>query len=146
MDESPKVTGVRIADADREQVAERLRTAAAEGRLTLAESDERQAAAYAALTADDLRPLVADLPRPVVTPDHTLTPDARRRLTIHAVIAGVLGFLLITGAIVREVLFDPDFGPGPDGVPLGPLFLLALSVFVHLRVARRRSAVSDLPR
>jgi hypothetical protein len=138
MDESPKVTGVRIADADREQVAERLRTAAAEGRLTLAEADERQAAAYAALTADDLRPLVADLPRPVVAPEHTLTPDARRRLTAHAVVAGIIAVLLIAGSIVSEVLFDSDFGP--DGVPMGPLFLLALSVFVHLRIARRRSA------
>jgi hypothetical protein len=128
---------IRIADADRESVAERIRTAAAEGRLTLAESDERQAAAYAALTAEDLRPLVADLPRPVVAADTSLTEDAKRRLTTHAMIVGVLGLLIVTGSIVGAVV-----GFGAPFVPVFPLFWLALSVLVHYRIARRRSIES----
>lgn len=54
--------GLRAADADREQVAQQLREAHAEGRLDLAELDERTAAAYAARTYGDLAGIIADLP------------------------------------------------------------------------------------
>jgi Domain of unknown function (DUF1707) len=53
---------LRIADADRERVAERLRRAAGEGRLAPEELEERLEAAFAARTQADLAPLVADLP------------------------------------------------------------------------------------
>ena len=56
---------LRVSDADREQVAERLREAAGEGRLTMEELDERLEAAYDARTSADLAPLTADLPHPV---------------------------------------------------------------------------------
>ncbi|WP_393916181.1 DUF1707 SHOCT-like domain-containing protein [Halostreptopolyspora alba] len=55
---------VRVADSDREAVAELLRAAVTEGRLDLAELDERLSAAYAAKTRADLEPLTADLPAP----------------------------------------------------------------------------------
>ncbi|MEU6129612.1 DUF1707 domain-containing protein [Saccharopolyspora sp. NPDC047091] len=53
---------LRVSDADRDQVAERLRAAFDEGRLGLAEYDERVRDAYAAVTRADLVPLTADLP------------------------------------------------------------------------------------
>jgi Domain of unknown function (DUF1707) len=53
---------LRVSDADREQVAETLRHAAGEGRLTMDELDERLGAAYAAKTFSDLTPLTSDLP------------------------------------------------------------------------------------
>jgi hypothetical protein len=53
---------LRISDADRHRVAELLREAAGEGRLDIAELDERLEAAYAAKTYGDLVPLTADLP------------------------------------------------------------------------------------
>ncbi|MEJ2884816.1 DUF1707 SHOCT-like domain-containing protein [Actinomycetospora aeridis] len=53
---------LRAGDADREAVAEILRTALGEGRLELTEVDERLAQTYAARTYADLEPLVADLP------------------------------------------------------------------------------------
>jgi hypothetical protein len=53
---------VRASDAERDQAAEILRTAYAEGRLTRAELDERTGAAYAARTRADLRRLTGDLP------------------------------------------------------------------------------------
>lgn len=52
----------RAGDADREAVAERLRIAAGEGRIDLAELDERLTQAYAAKTYGQLETLVADLP------------------------------------------------------------------------------------
>jgi hypothetical protein len=53
---------LRVADADREQVAEALRRAAGEGRLTVDELGERLDAAFAARTRSELDRLVADLP------------------------------------------------------------------------------------
>ena len=55
---------LRASDADRERVAERLRHAAGEGRLTVEELDERVERAYAARTGSDLAQLTADLPEP----------------------------------------------------------------------------------
>ncbi len=53
---------LRASDADREQVAERLRQAAAEGRLLTEELEQRLEAAFAARTYGQLNALVADLP------------------------------------------------------------------------------------
>jgi hypothetical protein len=62
---------LRIGDAERHDVAEILRRAAGEGRITLEELDERLEAAYGAKTYADLVPLTADLPlaqRPATPP------------------------------------------------------------------------------
>jgi hypothetical protein len=61
----------RIADADRQAMVERLRTHYADGRLDLAEFEERVAAAWAARTRRELEPLASDLPvlfAPTVAP------------------------------------------------------------------------------
>lgn len=56
----------RISDTDREAVASLLSTALGEGRLTVAEYDERLQDAYRATTAQDLETLTVDLPVPTV--------------------------------------------------------------------------------
>lgn len=53
---------LRIGDREREQAVVHLGTAFGEGRLELAEYDERVASAYGAKTASDLLHLTADLP------------------------------------------------------------------------------------
>ena len=53
---------LRVSDKERHDVAEVLREAAGEGRITLDELDERLEATYAARTYADLVPLTADLP------------------------------------------------------------------------------------
>ncbi|MEJ8279231.1 DUF1707 SHOCT-like domain-containing protein [Pseudonocardia spirodelae] len=53
---------MRISDADREAAARRLHDALGEGRITLTELEERLDAVYAARTARDLVPPLADLP------------------------------------------------------------------------------------
>jgi len=69
----------RASDADREHVAERLRDAAGDGRLTIPELEERLEAAFAARTYAELEPLTHDLP------DHPYSgprvPSAVRRDT-----------------------------------------------------------------
>jgi hypothetical protein len=78
---------MRAADADRQQVAEQLRAALEEGRIDLAEFDERLRDAYAAKTYGDLDRLLTDLPNaaPVVpAPPRAVAPAAtgqRDRLT-----------------------------------------------------------------
>ncbi|WP_460862055.1 DUF1707 SHOCT-like domain-containing protein [Nocardiopsis coralliicola] len=59
---------MRASDADRDAAAERLAAALAEGRLTLAEYDERLHAAMAAVHRADLAALTADLPEPPAAP------------------------------------------------------------------------------
>ena len=56
------MTELLASDADRERIAERLRSAAGEGRLTPAELEERLERAFSARTDAELAPLVADLP------------------------------------------------------------------------------------
>jgi hypothetical protein len=58
----PVPLGVRISDSDRERAAERLNQALVEGRVTVAELEERLAAVYAAHYAAELRPPLADVP------------------------------------------------------------------------------------
>ncbi|GAA1593925.1 hypothetical protein GCM10009678_90120 [Actinomadura kijaniata] len=53
---------MRASDADRDQVADRLREALAEGRITPEEHSERIDAVYRARTYADLEPVLADLP------------------------------------------------------------------------------------
>ncbi len=53
---------LRAGNAEREVVVRRLNDAFGEGRLDLAELDQRIAQAYAAKTMGELRPLLADLP------------------------------------------------------------------------------------
>ncbi|RZU51894.1 uncharacterized protein DUF1707 [Krasilnikovia cinnamomea] len=59
-----RVDTMRASDADRQQIADRLKAALDEGRLSLAEYDDRVRDAYAARTYADLLELTADLPQP----------------------------------------------------------------------------------
>ena len=58
----PEPRNLRASDADRERVAETLREAAGDGRLTMDELDERLDAVYAAKTYAELEPITHDLP------------------------------------------------------------------------------------
>ena len=60
---------LRTSDAEREATVARLHQALAEGRLELAETEERVTAAYAARHRDELPPLLADLPSSASAPE-----------------------------------------------------------------------------
>jgi hypothetical protein len=72
---SPEPRGIRISDADREQAAQRLHHALAEGRITLSELEERLAVVYAARYEVELRPPLADLPGAEVAVGAAAVPD-----------------------------------------------------------------------
>lgn len=128
------LTGIRASDAEREAVATCLREAVSAGFLTLAEADERQAAAYAAVTRAELTPLTADLPtaqEPAPPPEPRrgpLTSAARRRLAVHAAVVGFLVAFLVTRWAMD---------PAPWFWPVWPMFWLGISLLVHRRFATR---------
>jgi hypothetical protein len=59
----PDRGNLRASDADRERVADIVREAAGDGRLTMEELDERLDAVYAAKTYAELEPITKDLPQ-----------------------------------------------------------------------------------
>jgi hypothetical protein len=59
---APGPSDLRASDADRDRIADVLRDALAEGRLTAVEHAERVERAYRAKTVGELEPLVRDLP------------------------------------------------------------------------------------
>lgn len=58
----PEPGGMRASNQDRERVAQVLHTAMAEGRLTVAELQERLDSVYASKTLAELEPITRDLP------------------------------------------------------------------------------------
>ncbi len=64
----PEPRNLRASDADRERVANVLREAAGDGRLTMDELDERLDAVYAAKTYAELEPITHDLPDSAAAP------------------------------------------------------------------------------
>jgi uncharacterized protein DUF1707 len=69
---------VRIGDAEREQVAQRLHVHVGSGRLDLAEFEQRIDAAYQARTRGELAAVLADLPERIERPRPAARPVAGR--------------------------------------------------------------------
>jgi hypothetical protein len=132
---------LRASDSDRDAVAEQLREAHTEGRLTLEELEERLGKAYTARTFADLAPLTADLPlsfsagtvapRPATGPARV--PPARSQPSgswvdtglragwyAWATVVGinVMIWLLVTIGTGNWVYFWPAWVAGPWGVVL----------------------------
>jgi hypothetical protein len=76
---------LRCSDVDRDRVAEALRQAAGDGRLTLSELEERLDATFRARTYGELEPITADLPQgPYPVPGVAAqAPVARRSSASH---------------------------------------------------------------
>jgi Domain of unknown function (DUF1707) len=89
---------LRAADADRERTAERLRAAAAEGRLSPDELEERLEVALAARTYAQLEAAVADLPAaepPAAAPARRVDPERRAFLLTSLLLVAIWA---LTGA------------------------------------------------
>jgi len=96
---------MRVSDAERHAVAERLRDAAAEGRLDWGELEERLEQTYAARTYADLVPLTGDLPSttaPVTRPPQTPVRPVSE-------VTGTKRAFAMWGAVERKGTWDlPD--------------------------------------
>lgn len=75
---TPGPPALRASDADRERVATVVREAVGDGRLTLAEGDERLAGVYASIHRHELATYTADLGPAVPDADHGPAPRTER--------------------------------------------------------------------
>ena len=88
---------VRVGDTERQAAVDRLLAHTSEGRLTVADFDNRAAAAYAARTRGELDRLFTDLP-----PHQPAPPRAGNVLAGHVrpvamIVAAVAGLLVLLG-------------------------------------------------
>jgi hypothetical protein len=109
MSHHPGPPELRASDADRDAAAERLRTAALEGRLDPAELDERMSAAYAARYCSELARLTGDVtpaapppPAPVGRPTFVRTSAPTNGLAIASLVLGLFWMWWI-GSILAVV-------------------------------------------
>lgn len=129
---------LRVSDADREEVAGWLREAAGRGELTLHEAEERQGAAYAAVTRADLVPLTADLPaRPVPPP---APPGLRDRVVADPVrsLIALAAVVLLIGTVAYVATGGHHGGFTLIWIPLVAFRLWGRGRHHHHRRDRRR--------
>jgi hypothetical protein len=114
-------SSLRAADSDREQAAERLRHATAEGRLTADELEARLDVLYRTRTYGELDALVADLPV------STSAPKARVRIRPWVIATGAVALVLavlalLAGAAARRStqVFVTPRPTGPFGLRVTP--------------------------
>jgi hypothetical protein len=126
---------LRVSDAERNAVAERLATHYSDGRLDQAEFDERVSKAMAAKTRGDLDGLFDDLPDPEpaggsrnARPAGTAVPYRRRRRTGFGRMLLLVVLVIAALSIVSHVLTAFAFGV--------PWFWIAVLVAVVLLVNR----------
>lgn len=134
---APGDAGKRASDADRDRVVDRLRDAAAEGRLDLTEFEERMGAAYAARTYGELEPLTADLPE-----EAAATPAAQA----HEVLLRAHGSSVRRDGrwpVPRRLVVHAEHGS--VRLDLTSAVVLAAEVEVHIE-ARHSSVVLLVPR
>lgn len=126
-------TRLRASDEEREQVAKIVQSAGADGRLTLAETEERLAGIYASRFRQELAQYTADLPRAERQPNRWPSPreigQFRGPLAIHAAAVVVLSTMIIVRWIASDV---PYFWPA------FPIFWLVVSLVVHARIRAGR--------
>lgn len=121
-------TAVRASDAERERIAKMISAAAGEGRLSIAEADDRLERVYTTRFRHELAEFVTDLP----AEEPRTLPGPRiewfpARLRLHAAVAVVVSVLLVLRWAAMDV---PFFWPA------GPMFVLWGSFLLHARFVR----------
>ena len=121
-------TAVRASDVERERIAKLISEAAGEGRLSIAEADDRLERVYTTKFRHELADFVSDLPddTPRTQPGRPIERFPTR-LRVHAAVAVVMSVLLILRWAAMDV---PFFWPA------GPMFVLWGSFLLHARFVR----------
>jgi hypothetical protein len=109
---------LRASDHDREQAADRLRHAAAEGRLLADELEQRLAAVFSARTHGELGALVSDLPRSVADDRRRPIELVGLRRAIALAAALLIALVLIAGALGLGFHRSSAAAPGQLRPPL----------------------------
>lgn len=119
---------LRTSDQERERAAQELREHFAAGRITETELSERVQAAYDARTEEELRKLLADLPRLPVSPQQRKAEIAERRSELQRRLiqeagGGLAAFIICTLIWVSS---------GADGT-FWPIFVLLIVIIPLVR-------------
>jgi Domain of unknown function (DUF1707)/Cell wall-active antibiotics response 4TMS YvqF len=124
---------VRASDDEREAAVERLRTASAEGRLTLEELTTRTEAAYSAHTRGELARVTTDLPeRPPAT--SAQPPRTSAMVSVFADVTRT-GWWRAEGTIEPIAVFgDIDLDLRQAAVPSGEATIRAIAPFGDIEV------------
>jgi Domain of unknown function (DUF1707)/Cell wall-active antibiotics response 4TMS YvqF len=125
---------VRASDNEREAVVERLRTASAEGRLTLEELTTRSEAAYSARTLGELAIVTTDLPERRST---AMSAQPARTSSIVSVFADVTrtGWWRAEGSVAPVSVFgDIELDLRQAAVPSGEVTIRAIAPFGDVEV------------
>jgi hypothetical protein len=145
-----QVETLRAADADRHKIADQLKSALDEGRLSLDEYDDRVRTAYAARTYADLLVIVADLPKPGMSAAEVtarrsadLKRDTRRMPIALSVLWTIWGAITAVNLVVWILVASTVAGyiyPWPIWLLVPGVALGAVTVGVQrIRRHRRRS-------
>jgi hypothetical protein len=121
------VETLRAADADRQRIADQLKAALDEGRLSLHEYDDRVGQAYAARTYKELLVLVADLPRPGLSASEVHArrqADARRVARRLPTALLVLWTIWTSLTVVNLVVFGLVVATVGDAIYPWPVWML----------------------
>jgi len=118
----PQPYELLASDAERERVAEALRTHAAAGRLDPDEHEQRLERVYAARIRADLLPLVADLPAPTA-PAPARAPATDRRWSLPQFLPLVLLSVML---VVIWAATGADYF-----WPVWPIGAMAVSALKH---------------
>jgi uncharacterized integral membrane protein len=157
---------LRAADVDRQFVADRLKAALDEGRLSLGEYDERLREAYASKTYGDLDKILSDLPgsRPVehsqMVPAQPLYPTSMAQppgsgyaplrsmpgwlagvwgAWLVAVLVNVVIWLIVSVSTGEVIYFWPIWVAGPWGAVLLAATVTGVLTGAPQREAERRA-------
>jgi hypothetical protein len=128
---------LRASDSDREDVAERLRAATAEGRLLAGELEERLEVALHARTYGELDALVVDLPAPPAT-----VPAARRRPGLAVVGGATLALGVFLSVLAASA--TAGFARAHSAVAGGPPWMHGRPGFYHAGPAGLVGALAPL--
>jgi hypothetical protein len=135
-----EVEALRAADADRQKVADQLKIALDEGRLSLNEYDDRVRLAYASKTYKELLMLVTDLPQPGLSAAEVTARrraaerrDARRLPTALLVLWTIWAAIAVVNLVVYglvAITVEGDVYPWPVWwiVPGGALAAVTVGV------------------
>jgi hypothetical protein len=119
---------IRVSDADRADVADRLSKHYGDGRLDQAEFNERMERAMSAKTVGDFAGLFSDLPD--ATEHHETHPVPAKRSTSRSPMSRLVLLILIivAAAFIGHALIHSFF----------PWLLIGVAVFLWLRYSPRR--------
>ena len=119
---------MKASDIDREQTADRLHVAAAEGRLLAEELEDRLDAVFTARTYGELDAIVSDLPSPRAPASAHRFALTRLRPVLAAAVALAIVLVLLIAARVsapgHETSAVPKLSTVSAGAPLPKGYLL----------------------